>query len=50
MVYFKIQQLFEKWFDMSCNGGIDWGFGELFVFGLLFVEGMFVCLVGQDVC
>jgi len=34
--------------EMSRNGGIDWGFGELLAFGSLLLEGRAVRLVGQD--
>ncbi len=44
----KIQQLLEKRLDMSRNGNIDWGFGELLAFGSLLVEGTPVRLAGQD--
>ena len=44
----KIQQLLEKRLDMSRNGNIDWGFGELLAFGSLLMEGTPVRLAGQD--
>ncbi|WP_406249665.1 multifunctional oxoglutarate decarboxylase/oxoglutarate dehydrogenase thiamine pyrophosphate-binding subunit/dihydrolipoyllysine-residue succinyltransferase subunit [Microbacterium sp. M] len=47
-VHPKIQQLLDKRVDMSRNGGIDWGFGELLAFGSLLVEGTPVRLAGQD--
>ena len=47
-VHPKIQQLLDKRVDMSRNGGIDWGFGELLAFGSLLVEGTRVRLAGQD--
>jgi 2-oxoglutarate dehydrogenase E1 component len=47
-VHPKIQQLLEKRLDMSRNGAIDWGFGELLAFGSLLVEGTPVRLAGQD--
>src|SRR5690606_47345 len=47
-VHPKIQQLLDKRSDMSRNGGIDWGFGELLAFGSLLVEGTPVRLAGQD--
>lgn len=48
-VHTKLQQLLEKRHDMSRNGKIDWGFGELLAFGSLLVEGSNVRLAGQDV-
>ena len=47
-VHPKLQQLLDKRADMSRNGGIDWGFGELLAFGSLLLEGTPVRLVGQD--
>lgn len=47
-VHPKLQQLLEKRRDMSRNGGIDWGFGELLAFGSLLLEGTNVRLAGQD--
>lgn len=47
-VHPKIQQLLEKRLDMSRNGSIDWGFGELLAFGSLLMEGTNVRLAGQD--
>jgi len=47
-VHPKLQQLLEKRLDMSRNGGIDWGFGELLAFGSLLLEGTPVRLAGQD--
>ncbi len=47
-VHPKIQQLLDKRLDMSRNGGVDWGFGELLAFGSLLVEGTKVRLAGQD--
>ncbi|WP_442575110.1 multifunctional oxoglutarate decarboxylase/oxoglutarate dehydrogenase thiamine pyrophosphate-binding subunit/dihydrolipoyllysine-residue succinyltransferase subunit [Microbacterium sp. F51-2R] len=47
-VHAKLQQLLEKRLDMSRNGGIDWGFGELLAFGSLLMEGTNVRLAGQD--
>ena len=44
----KLQQLLNKRFDMSRNGGIDWGFGELLALGSLLLEGTPVRLAGQD--
>ncbi|SFI41042.1 MULTISPECIES: multifunctional oxoglutarate decarboxylase/oxoglutarate dehydrogenase thiamine pyrophosphate-binding subunit/dihydrolipoyllysine-residue succinyltransferase subunit [Microbacterium] len=47
-VHNKIQQLLDKRHDMSRNGNIDWGFGELLAFGSLLMEGTNVRLAGQD--
>ncbi|WP_345801958.1 multifunctional oxoglutarate decarboxylase/oxoglutarate dehydrogenase thiamine pyrophosphate-binding subunit/dihydrolipoyllysine-residue succinyltransferase subunit [Microbacterium sp. AZCO] len=47
-VHPKLQQLLDKRLDMSRNGGIDWGFGELLAFGSLLIEGTNVRLAGQD--
>lgn len=47
-VHPKIQQLLQKRLDMSRNGKIDWGFGELLALGSLLVEGTPVRLAGQD--
>ncbi|MGR0320187.1 multifunctional oxoglutarate decarboxylase/oxoglutarate dehydrogenase thiamine pyrophosphate-binding subunit/dihydrolipoyllysine-residue succinyltransferase subunit [Agromyces sp. ZXT2-3] len=47
-VHPKIQQLLAKRHDMSRNGNIDWGFGELLALGSLLLEGTPVRLVGQD--
>ncbi|WP_417281653.1 multifunctional oxoglutarate decarboxylase/oxoglutarate dehydrogenase thiamine pyrophosphate-binding subunit/dihydrolipoyllysine-residue succinyltransferase subunit [Agromyces flavus] len=47
-VHPKIQQLLAKRVDMSRNGNVDWGFGELLALGSLLLEGTPVRLVGQD--
>ena len=47
-VHPKLAQLLQKRVEMSRQGGIDWGFGELLAFGSLLVEGVNVRLVGQD--
>jgi 2-oxoglutarate dehydrogenase E1 component len=47
-VHAKLQQLLEKRLDMSRNGSIDWGFGELLAFGTLLLEKTNVRLAGQD--
>ncbi|MDN3496387.1 multifunctional oxoglutarate decarboxylase/oxoglutarate dehydrogenase thiamine pyrophosphate-binding subunit/dihydrolipoyllysine-residue succinyltransferase subunit [Planococcus sp. APC 4015] len=47
-VHSKLQQLLDKRLDMSRNGSIDWGFGELLAFGSLLLEKTNVRLVGQD--
>ncbi len=47
-VHAKLQQLLTKRVEMSREGGIDWGFGELLAFGSLLAEGVPVRLAGQD--
>jgi 2-oxoglutarate dehydrogenase E1 component len=47
-VHSKLQQLLKKRFEMSRQGSIDWGFGELIGLGSLLLEGTPVRLVGQD--
>ncbi|ANJ27631.1 multifunctional oxoglutarate decarboxylase/oxoglutarate dehydrogenase thiamine pyrophosphate-binding subunit/dihydrolipoyllysine-residue succinyltransferase subunit [Agromyces aureus] len=47
-VHPKIQQLLTKRVDMSRNGKIDWGFGELLALGSLLLEGTPVRFAGQD--
>lgn len=47
-VHPKLQQLLAKRVEMSREGGIDWGFGELISFGSLLLEGVPVRLAGQD--
>ena len=47
-VHQKLQQLLNKRVEMSQNGGIDWGFGELLALGSLLMEGTAVRFVGQD--
>ena len=47
-VHPKLQQLLAKRVEMSREGGIDWGFGELLAFGSLSLEGKPVRLAGQD--
>jgi 2-oxoglutarate dehydrogenase E1 component len=47
-VHPKLAQLLQKRHEMSREGGIDWGFGELLAFGSLLVEGVNVRLSGQD--
>ena len=47
-VHPKLQQLIQKRFDMSRNGQIDWGFGELIAVGSLLLEGTAVRMAGQD--
>ena len=47
-VHPKLQQLLAKRVEMSKEGGIDWGFGELLALGSLLVEGVNVRMSGQD--
>ncbi|HEY0247546.1 MAG TPA: thiamine pyrophosphate-dependent enzyme, partial [Gryllotalpicola sp.] len=47
-VHKKLTTLLKKRVDMSRQGGIDWGFGELLAFGSLALEGTPVRLAGQD--
>jgi len=47
-VHPKLQQLLKKRYEMSRQGSIDWGFGELIGLGSLLLEGTPVRLVGQD--
>ena len=47
-VHPKLQQLLAKRVEMSREGGIDWGFGELLAFGSLLIEGKTVRMAGQD--
>jgi 2-oxoglutarate dehydrogenase E1 component len=47
-VHPKLQQLLQKRLEMSREGVIDWGFGELLAFGSLILEGKPVRLAGQD--
>ncbi|HWJ85641.1 MAG TPA: multifunctional oxoglutarate decarboxylase/oxoglutarate dehydrogenase thiamine pyrophosphate-binding subunit/dihydrolipoyllysine-residue succinyltransferase subunit, partial [Cellulomonas sp.] len=44
----KLAQLLAKREQMSREGGIDWGFGEILAFGSLLIEGTPVRLAGQD--
>ncbi|WP_336712746.1 multifunctional oxoglutarate decarboxylase/oxoglutarate dehydrogenase thiamine pyrophosphate-binding subunit/dihydrolipoyllysine-residue succinyltransferase subunit [Arthrobacter sp. USHLN218] len=44
----KLKALLEKREQMSREGGIDWGFGEIAAFGSLLMEGVPVRLAGQD--
>ncbi|MCS4484075.1 multifunctional oxoglutarate decarboxylase/oxoglutarate dehydrogenase thiamine pyrophosphate-binding subunit/dihydrolipoyllysine-residue succinyltransferase subunit [Gleimia sp. 6138-11-ORH1] len=44
----KMVQLFEKRQQMTRQGNIDWGFGELLAFGSLLMEGTPVRMSGQD--
>lgn len=47
-VHPKLAQLLAKREQMSREGGVDWGFGELLAFGSLLIEGTPVRLAGQD--
>ncbi|WP_369053724.1 multifunctional oxoglutarate decarboxylase/oxoglutarate dehydrogenase thiamine pyrophosphate-binding subunit/dihydrolipoyllysine-residue succinyltransferase subunit [Kineococcus terrestris] len=47
-VHPKLRQLLDKREQMSREGGIDWGWGELLAFGSLLLEGTPVRLAGQD--
>lgn len=47
-VHPKLRQLLEKRSQMSREGGVDWGFGELLAYGSLLLEGTPVRLAGQD--
>ncbi len=47
-VHPKLKQLLNKRTEMSRQGQIDWGFGELLALGSVLVEGTPVRLVGQD--
>jgi 2-oxoglutarate decarboxylase len=47
-VHPKLQQLLTKRHDMSRNGSIDWGFGELLALGSVLLEGTPVRMAGQD--
>ncbi|MDJ0358373.1 multifunctional oxoglutarate decarboxylase/oxoglutarate dehydrogenase thiamine pyrophosphate-binding subunit/dihydrolipoyllysine-residue succinyltransferase subunit [Paenarthrobacter sp. PH39-S1] len=47
-VHPKLQSLLEKREQMSREGGIDWGFGELAALGSLLMEGVPVRMAGQD--
>ncbi|QCB94175.1 multifunctional oxoglutarate decarboxylase/oxoglutarate dehydrogenase thiamine pyrophosphate-binding subunit/dihydrolipoyllysine-residue succinyltransferase subunit [Cellulomonas shaoxiangyii] len=44
----KLAQMLAKREQMSRDGGIDWGFGEILAFGSLLIEGTPVRLAGQD--
>ncbi len=47
-VHPKLGKLLETREQMSREGNIDWGFGELLAFGTLLIEGTPVRLAGQD--
>lgn len=47
-VHPKLEKLLATREQMSREGGIDWGYGELLAFGSLLLEGTPVRLAGQD--
>ncbi len=47
-VHPKLEQLLARREQMSREGGIDWGYGEILAFGSLLMEGTPVRLAGQD--
>ena len=47
-VHPKLEQLLAKREQMSTEGGVDWGYGEILAFGSLLLEGTPVRLAGQD--
>jgi len=47
-VHPKLAQLLHRREQMSREGGIDWGYGEVLAFGSLLIEGTPVRLAGQD--
>jgi len=47
-VHPKLEKLLEKREEMSREGGIDWGYGEILAFGTLLQEGVPVRVAGQD--
>ncbi|WP_432535403.1 multifunctional oxoglutarate decarboxylase/oxoglutarate dehydrogenase thiamine pyrophosphate-binding subunit/dihydrolipoyllysine-residue succinyltransferase subunit [Kineococcus arenarius] len=47
-VHPKLRQLLDKRLQMTREGGVDWGWGELLAFGSLLMEGTPVRLAGQD--
>ena len=47
-VHPKLGKLLERRDEMSREGGIDWGYGEILAFGTLLQEGVPVRLAGQD--
>jgi len=47
-VHNKLQQFLKKRTEMSREGGIDWGFGELLALGSILMEGTAVRMAGQD--
>jgi len=47
-VHSKLQAMLKKRVEMSRNGSIDWGFGELLALGSVLLEGTPVRMAGQD--
>jgi len=47
-VHGKLQAMLKKRVDMSRNGSVDWGFGELLALGSVLLEGTPVRMAGQD--
>ncbi|WNM26687.1 multifunctional oxoglutarate decarboxylase/oxoglutarate dehydrogenase thiamine pyrophosphate-binding subunit/dihydrolipoyllysine-residue succinyltransferase subunit [Demequina capsici] len=47
-VHPKLAKLMERREEMSREGGIDWGYGEVLAFGTLLQEGVPVRIAGQD--
>ena len=47
-VHPKLEKLLERRDEMSREGGIDWGYGEILAFGTLLQEGVPVRIAGQD--
>jgi 2-oxoglutarate decarboxylase len=47
-VHPKLEKLLERREEMSREGGIDWGYGEILAFGSLLQEGVPVRVAGQD--
>ncbi|MBA4346657.1 MAG: multifunctional oxoglutarate decarboxylase/oxoglutarate dehydrogenase thiamine pyrophosphate-binding subunit/dihydrolipoyllysine-residue succinyltransferase subunit, partial [Microbacterium sp.] len=47
-VHTKLQAMLKKRVEMSRQGQIDWGFGELLALGSLLMEGTPVRMAGQD--
>lgn len=47
-VHPKLDKLLERREQMSREGGIDWGYGEILAFGSLLQEGVPVRMAGQD--
>ena len=48
VVHPKLQPLLERRAQMSSDGGIDWGYGEVLAFGSLLLEGTSIRMAGQD--
>jgi 2-oxoglutarate decarboxylase len=47
-VHSKLEKLLQRREEMSREGGIDWGYGEILAFGTLLQEGVPVRMAGQD--